>query len=50
MEMQDTVTLIGDIGGNKDNDEAAFTTKLARPFNLSGQWRVFIMDILFPHL
>lgn len=50
MAMQDTVTLIGDIGGNENNDEAAFTTKLARPLNLPGQWRASIMDISYPHL
>ena len=49
MSMQESVTLIDDIGGNSKNDEAALTTKLASALNLPGQWRVSIMDISYPH-
>ena len=47
--MQESVTLTADIGANTKNDEAGFTTKLARPLNLPGQWRVSIMDISYPN-
>jgi hypothetical protein len=43
------VTLIANIKSNLDNSESAFTTKLARPLNLPGQWRASIMDISYPH-
>ena len=43
------VTLIADIQSNTNNTAAAFTTKLARPLNLPGQWRASIMDISYPH-
>lgn len=42
------VTLIADIKSNNDNSESAFTTKLARPLLLPGQWRASIMDIFYP--
>ena len=49
MATQECVSLIGNIHANTDNTETAFTTKLARPLNLPGQWRVSIMDISYPH-
>ena len=49
MATQECVSLIGNIYANTDNTESAFTTKLARLLNLPGQWRVFIMDISYPH-
>ena len=49
MATQECVSLIGNIRANTNNTETAFTTKLARPLNLPGQWRVSIMDILYPH-
>ena len=49
MATQECVSLIGNIHANTGNTEAAFTTKLARPLNLPGQWRVSIMDISYPH-
>jgi hypothetical protein len=45
----ESVLLITDIHSNSNNTEAAFTTKLARPLNLPGQWRVKIDDISYPH-
>ena len=45
----ETVTLIADIKSNTNNTDSAFTTKLARPLNLPGQWRASIMDISYPH-
>ena len=49
MATQESVTLIADIQTNPTCSESAFTTKLARPMNLPGQWRVSIMDISYPH-
>ena len=49
MPTQECVSLIGNIHANTNNTEAALTTKLARPLNLPGQWRVLIMDISYPH-
>ena len=49
MATEECVSLIGNIHANRDNTEAAFTTKLARPLNLPGQWRVSIMDISYSH-
>ena len=49
MTTQECVNIVADIHANTDNSESAFTTKLARPLNLPGQWRVSIMDISYPH-
>ena len=49
MATQECVSLIGNIHANTGNTEAAFTTKLARPLNLPGKWRVSIMDISYPN-
>ena len=49
MATQECVSLIGNIHDNTDNTKAAFTSKLARPLILPGQWRVTIMDISYPH-
>ena len=45
----ETVTLLADIKSNKNKSESSFTTKLARPLNLPGEWRASIMDISYPH-
>ena len=49
MATQESVTLIADIHANSNCSESAFTTKLARPLNLPGQWRVSVMDISYSH-
>ena len=46
--MEESVTLTPDIGASTKDNEAGFTTKLTRLLNLPGQWRVSIMDILYP--
>ena len=49
MVTQECVFLIGNIYANTSNTEAAFTTKFAKPLNLPGRWRVFIMDFSYPY-
>ena len=49
MAKQESVTLIADIHGNSNCSESAFTTKLTRPLNLPGQWRVSVMEISYPY-
>ena len=49
MATQKSVTLIADIHANSNCSESAFTTKLARPFNLLGQWRVSVINISYSH-
>ena len=41
--------MLADIKSNKNKSESSFTTKLARPLNLPGEWRASIMDISYPH-
>ena len=50
MVTQESVTLISDIQTNPNCLGSAFTTKLAKPLNLPGQWRVSIMDISYPNI
>lgn len=43
------VTLINNLDGIRENEGSAFETKLAKPLDLPGKWRVSIMDISYPH-
>lgn len=43
------VTLINNIEGLNEKQSSAFETKLAKPLELPGSWRVSIMDISYPH-